>query len=281
MKRSLTIALLLTSTLLMAGGGWSEKKGNGYFKVGEYMIIAGDFFNPVGDIIPITTVSYYATSFYGEYGITDRLTGIAYFPFFVRTTINRIRFEPSGTVIPGDEETNIGDGQIGLKYGFFQNKSFVVATSLILGIPSGEDAGGEGQILQTGDGEFNQLFKVDVSRSFYPQPLYATATLGINNRTRNFSEEFHYGLEVGYTIGDRALIALKIYGVESFKNGVPTGAAGNGIFSNNTEYLGITPEASVYLGDNFGLTAGVGFAARGERILAAPAYQLGVFLQRR
>ena len=279
MKLQFSIIALLLSVQLLAGGGWTEQKGKGYFKLGQYLIVSDDFYNPVGDIIPITTVSYFATSLYGEFGLTDRITGVAYLPFFVRNTLNEIEFRQSGTTIPGDEETNIGDPIIGLKFGLAQKGPIVVAGSILFGIPAGEDRGGDGQIQQTGDGEFNQLVKLEASRSFYPKPLYTTATVGFNNRTRGFSEEFHYGFEIGYTIKDKALLALKIYGVESLKNGDPGGSAGNGIFSNNTEYLSITPEVSYFLGDKFGLTAGIGLAAAGERILASPAYQFGVFYQ--
>ncbi len=281
MKYKAAIVFILVSFDIVAGGGWTEKKGNGYFKLGQYSILASDFYNPKGDIIPITTVGYHATSFYCEYGITDNITAIGYVPFFVRNTLNEIKFRQSGRTIAGDEETNIGDLLVGFKYGLLQQGSIVVGINLLFGVPLGEDRGGEGQILQTGDGEFNQLVKVDISRSFYPKPVYSTVSLGFNNRTKGFSEEFHYGLEVGYLVKDKALLALKVYGVESLKNGDPTGSAGNGIFSNNTEYLSITPEVSYYLGKNWGITAGIGFAARGERILAAPAYQLGIFMQRK
>ncbi len=289
-KRILLTLTLFISINSFAGGGWSEKKGAGFFKLGQYVIISDDFFNPMGEVITIPTVSYYATSIYTEYGLTDRLTGVAYIPFFVRTTLNEIEFRQSGNTIPGDEETNIGDPLIGVKYGFFQDGPFVVGVSLLLGLPLGEDQGGEGQILQTGDGEFNQLIKIDVSRSFYPKPIYATVTAGFNNRTNvfsewgsgnGFSEEIHYGFEIGYTLREKTLIALKIYGVESLKNGDPGGSAGNGIFSNNTEYLSITPEISHNIGNNWGLTGAVGFAFSGERILASPAYQAGVYFNLR
>jgi hypothetical protein len=260
-----------------AGGGWVYQKGSGFLKVNEYVIRSDQFFNPEGEIIDITTVSFYSSNIYAEYGFTDRLTGVLYFPFFVRTTLNKTQFRQSGNELPGDEENNIGDIEVGFKYGFAQDKPVVFSAGIYFGIPSGEDVGGEGGILQTGDGEFNQLFKFEASRSFYPIPLYATATIGFNNRTRGFSEEFHFGLEAGYNISPKFLATVKMYGVESFKNGDPGGSAGNGIFSNNTEYLSIRPGLAYTLKENWGISAEVGFATRGERILASPSYELGVF----
>jgi hypothetical protein len=278
MKKFFIVILFFSSLCLqaVAGGGWSNKKGTGYFKISEYVIRSGDFFNPDGEIIPITTVSLYSSSIYGEYGISDRLTAVAHFPFFVRSTLNAVEFQQSGNRIPGDAVNSVGDALVGFKYGFFQNRKVVLATSLLFGLAFGEDEGGEGGILQTGDGEYNQLIRVEASHSFYPTPAYATLTVGFNNRTRGFSEEIHYGFEFGYALNDW-LLSGRLYGVESLKNGNPEGSAGNGIFSNNTVYLLLAPGITYNFTDHIGAQFEVGFAARGERILASPSYEFGIF----
>lgn len=279
MKKLLLILLFhFTVNTLIAGGGWSTPKGKGYFKLGQNMIIADRFFNPDGEVIDITTISLYTTSLYGEYGLGNNLTGIVYAPFFVRSTINEIEFRQSGNVIPGDEVNDIGDINIGIKYGFFQDKSIVMAASLVLGLPTGNDSGGEGGILQTGDGEFNQLIKLEASHSFYPIPLYVTLFAGFNNRTNNFSDEYHLGLEVGYTL-NRISFNCKVNSVQSLFNGESDGSAGNGVFSNNTEYVSYTPEVNWNITEKLGISANAGFALSGKRILASPNYGLGIYYQ--
>jgi hypothetical protein len=270
--------LFLNASQLQAGGGWSNKKGTGFFKLSEYVIRSDDFYTPEGDIIPITTVSLYSSSIYGEYGVTDRLTAIMHFPFFVRSTINNVEFNQSGTFLPGDEVNSVGDALVGLKYGFFQDRKIVLATSLLFGLAFGEDEGGEGGILQTGDGEYNQMIRIDASHSFYPFPAYTTLTVGFNNRTRNFSDEIHYGFEFGYTV-KKWLLTGRIYGVETLRNGDPEGSTGNGIFSNNTVYLSLFPGVSYHFNEKLGVQFEAGFAARGQRILASPSYELGIFFK--
>lgn len=163
------------------------------------MIYAGSFYGPGGSIVDITTIGLYTTSVYGEYGITNRLTGIAYVPFFVRSTLNEIKFKQTGNIIPGDELSSIGDAELGIKYGLIKDKPVVVSASVMLGLPIGETAGGESQILQTGDGEFNQMIRLDASHSFYPKPFYVSAYGAFNNRTNNFSDEARFGIEFGAT----------------------------------------------------------------------------------
>jgi len=133
--------------------------------------------------------------------------------------------------------------------------------------------------LQTGDGEWNQMITLDASHSFYPKPFYITASLAFNNRTKGFSDEFHYGVEVGYNPSERFTAVLKTYIVNSLYNGNTDTSAANGIFSNNTEYFSFGPEIIYGLSDNIGLTAGGGFAFSGRQILAAPNWSIGAYLK--
>lgn len=271
------LALVLSLTPALAGGGWTPPRGSGFFKLGQNSIIANRFYQPDGTLVDIRTVSLFTTSVYGEYGFTDRLAGIVYAPLFVRSTLNKVEYTSGRPTDPGDFVNSIGDVDVGLKYGIVKNGPVAVSIGLTLGLPLGETAGGDTGLLQTGDGEFNQLLTIEASRSF--GDLYATALLGLNNRTNNFSEEFRYGLEVGYTFGGKLLTQLRLYGVESFKNGTDAGGTGNAIFANDTEFLSLTPEVAYALTDRLGMTASVGLALRGEKILADPNYGIGVYLK--
>ena len=268
---------ILPSISSLAGGGWTPPRGSGFFKLGQNAIIADRFYQPDGSVVSITTISLFTTSVYGEYGFTDRLAGMVYAPLFVRSTLNNVEYTSSRPTVPGDYVNSIGDVDVGLKYGLVKNGPVVLAIGLTLGLPLGETTGGETTLLQTGDGEFNQLLTVEASRSM--GNFYVSALLGVNNRTNNFSEEFRYGLEVGYTFGGKLLAQLRLYGVESFKNGTGEGGGGNSIFANDTEFLSVTPEVAYALTDRLGVTASVGLALRGEKILADPNYGLGVYLK--
>ncbi len=272
-----TLLILLTTTLAQAGGGWPQPKGGGFLKLGQNMIIADQFYQPNGELTDIRTISLFTTSLYGEYGITDRLTAVAYVPFFVRSTLNREE-DPAGELVSeGDFINSVGDTNLGLKYGILTDGPVVVSVGLTLGLPLGSTSGGETGILQTGDGEFNQLITVEASRSF--GSLYTTALLGFNNRTEGFSEEFRYGFEAGYRFG-KLIAQLRLFGVESFENGdMQPGGGGNSIFANNTEFLSVTPEIAYNLTEKLGVSVSAGFALSGKRILADPNYGVGVYWQ--
>jgi protein XagA len=277
-KIKIILSICLFPTLCVAGGGWPQAKGSGYYKLGQNWIIADSFYGPEGDIVSIRTTSLYTTSFYGEYGITKRLTAILYFPFFVRNTLNKEEYYPSGTVISGEALNALGDTDIAFKYGLIVDKPVVLSATLSFGIPLGETSGGEGGILQTGDGEFNQMIRFDASTSFYPAPLYASAYVAFNNRTNDFSDEFRLGAEVGYTFFKKLTAIVKLNIVQSFNNGSDQ-VADNGIFSNNTEYVSPMLEVGYALTEKWGVSASGGYAFSGQNILASPNYGVGVYVK--
>ena len=111
----------------------------------------------------------YITSLYGEYGFSDRLTGIVYFPFFVRALQYETGF--SGTtgevILPGDAVNSVGDTQLTVKYGFnFKTDNIALSASASLGLPFGNNNGGRDGSLQTGTGEWTQMLRLDASKIF-------------------------------------------------------------------------------------------------------------------
>jgi hypothetical protein len=269
--------LLLRVSEVQAGGGWVYGKNKGYVKIAQNVIRSAYFFDGTGEVIDIPTISLYTSSIYAEYGLTDKLTAVVYVPIFVRSTLNAIEFQQSGNTIEGDAVSSFGDTNIGFKCGIFQSKSIVVAASITFGLPLGSSEVTNESVLQTGDGEFNQLVKVEASHSFYPKPYYATVFVGFNNRTQGFSDEFHAGGEFGVTL-NKFVAIIKAYNVSSFYNGNAGDNGANGVFANNTEYFSFTPEIVYQINEKVGMAASSGFAFSGRRILAAPNFSLGLYM---
>ncbi|MFY0598649.1 MAG: hypothetical protein JXR03_03185 [Cyclobacteriaceae bacterium] len=279
LKRSIIVCVfLINASSLLAGGGWTKEKGKGFLKLSQYFILADSYFNPEGNIIDINpNLGVYRTAAYMEYGISNRITGIAYLPFLSRSVLNAQR-QRNGQLVEGDAITTIGDTDIGFKYGIIQNKSIVLSSTITFGLPLGNAKGGRTGTLQTGDGEFNQMLSVDASKSFYPLPIYATATLGFNNRTKGFSDEVRFGFEAGYTIKKFTIIA-RFAGIESLRNGDSTPNAQQGVFGNNIEFMSLSPELIYKITDKFGVSASIGTAFSGRQVLANPSYEGGLFFE--
>ncbi len=278
------IFIFLASTFSFAGGPWPQKKGNGYFKLSQWWIVFDQHYTDVGKIDPNVTSGIYNTSLYAEYGFTNRLTGVIYFPFLSRNTMNNVISATTGeTLIPGEALNSIGDTDLSLKYALNKPGSKVpLAATLTLGLPLGKDEGGTQNNLQTGDGEFNQLLQFDAGTAIAignKVKGFVSSQLGFNNRNKGFSDEIRFGLEGGLgLISNKLWLIARLTGVESLKNGdTAADVTSTSIFANNTEYLSYGIEVAYYVTKRVGFSAGYASAFRGEIIAAKPSYSVGVF----
>lgn len=269
-----------------AGGPWPQKKGKAYIKISEWWIVFKQHYTGTGGLDPNVTTGIFNTTFYGEYGFTDRLTGIAYAPLLSRTYTNNLRSSTTNEIlVKGEALNSIGDLDLALKYGLTKPGAKVpVSATLLLGIPTGRTGAGELGNLQTGDGEFNQMIQVDAGTSFQlgkkkKVNSYVSGYVGFNHRTNEFSEEFRYGFEYGVGLANNKLwLAGKLNAIESFKNGATAeNTTSTSIFANNSEYISYSLEAAYYVTKKVGVSVGYASAFRGEIIAAAPTYSVGVF----
>jgi len=277
--RALSIVLLALATAVPAlADGWPRPKGSGYYQLGFRYVRATQFYEPNRNIVDIPTLSDYVVSFYGEYGLTERLTVLAYVPFVERITLNRVEGEDTGFIFfEGDAVTSIADADVGIRYGLFKQGNTVLSLSAKLGIPLGQTEQENGLI--TGDGELNQFVGLELGHSFWPAPAYATASAGFNNRINGFSDEFSFKVEGGYTLAQKLTLIGRVGGVFSLKNGDDPRLGGTGgLYGNNQQYVLYGIEASYTLTESVGIAVGAEGATLGENVLAAPAFRMGFFV---
>ncbi len=266
----------MTPSVLMAQA-WTKSKGAGFYKLDFTSIRASNVLDATGELVPFRSLGNYTTSFYGEHGITNKITAIAYVPFFVRNVVNETKGAQTGNIIePGITNNNFGDVDLGVRFAL-PVKAFAMSATLTLGLPTGDAK--QADALFTGDGEFNQMLKLAAGTG--GKRWWSQVAMGFNNRTKSFSDEFRYDFEVGYKFfNDRFLAIFKINGIESLNNGSAK-AANTGLFSNNVEYMGVGPEFLYYANakKTIGVSARVAGAFKGQNILAAPSTSVGVFAE--
>lgn len=276
-----TIAVFLFISISFAGGPWPQPQGKGYFKLTQWWTVFDQHYTDMGLIDPNVTSGIFNTSIYVEYGFTKNLTGVAYLPFFSRNYMNNLVSGTTGDIlVPGDAINSLGDADLGIKYAF--PTKLPLAATLTFGLPLGQSVGGELDNLQTGDGEFNQMLQIDAGAGFNVTSdisFYMSTMIGVNNRTKGFSDEFRYSVEGGFGFLDKKLWLIgRLLGVESFKNGETAGSVtSTSIFANNSEHLSYSVEAAAYVYKKIGISASYTAPIRGEIISANPAYSVGVF----
>lgn len=280
MKKNILLFLLFGMSIGHAQ--WVQKKGTGYYKAGFWWLEANAHFTNVGLVDPNATRGLFISSFFGRYGLHDKVTLIAYVPH-TRVYQNKQVFSSGRDPIPGQEFSSLGDINFGAEMQLRNNSNWVLSTSLILGLPTGTSDGGSDGSYQTGDGEFNQLFRLHVGRSYRlgKKQFYAKAHIGVNQRSKGFSDELRAGAETGTKIFNQKLLVLcRINIIESFQNGYLDATNSNGsIFANNVEVINVGGELIYNLFKAWSISLTAAFPARGRLIYRAPAVSTGISLQ--
>lgn len=267
------------------GGPWVQKKGKSYFKLSEWWLVFDEHYTSAGLKDPNVTTGVYNTFLYGEYGITNRFTGIVSSALFSRNYMNNLVSGTTGkTIVAGDAVNYLGDTDLGFKYQLSKKDAKVpMALSIVLGLPIGKSAAGDAMNLQTGDGEFNQIIQFDIGKGFTvfkKRQAYYALYGGFNNRSNGFSEEIRFGGEFGIEFFSKKLwVIARVNGIESMKNGATAETVtSTSIFANNSEYISYSVEVNQYFSNKIGLSVGLASALRGEIIAAAPSFSAGIFL---
>ncbi|MEO9967506.1 MAG: hypothetical protein ABJF11_17045 [Reichenbachiella sp.] len=280
-KVLIAMSLIIIAFKGFAGGGWTQGKRDLYLKIGQQWVVFNQFYDRDGNTVSDRSRSFGTTSLYAEYGFTDKLTAILYFPFYSKSTMFEQRNSANGmTLLAGESFSSIGDTNVGVKYALPTGDQIAMSASLTLGLPLGEINKGSDGSLQTGDGEFNQMLSLDMSTSFGVGKLYPylSLNLGLNNRTKGFSDEFRYGLEVGVGIS-RFNFIMKVTGVKSLFNGtVDDNLFFEGLLANNTEYVIMSPEIAVKMSDRWGVSISMAKTTSGRLMYVQPSYTIGIYL---
>lgn len=273
MKQLILSLAIFAQGALLAGGGWTQPKGKGFFLVSQRVISGTNYYNSEGVIVASPSLSTFTSNIYGEYGITNRLTGVFYSP--ILTSVSRGEgIDATGKLFIEDQAAGLGDIDLGLQYQLLKG-TWNLSASVVFGLPTGNHFAGTTGTLRLGDNEFNQLVKADLSRSFNHN-LFGTIFAGFNNRTNGFSDEIHYGGEFGYSKNKLTAI-LKIYGRKSLFNEFRKDEYIPGIYSDNLEYFSFSPQVLYDITDHIGVLAEAGFAGMSRNIIASPSWTIGVY----
>ncbi len=265
------VFFLLFPYFSIAGGGWTPDKGNGFFSFSQRSTSGIYWASTKGKIGQTPRASYYSTSIYGEYGISNQWCGLIYSPF-LSVAQQAEGIDEFGNSFEADHAIGIGDLDIGIKRSIL-NKKIAISSTLWLGLPTGDFNAGKTNELHLGDGEFNQLLQLDVSKGF--GKFWGTIYMGFNNRTNRNSDDVHFGGEIGYKT-KRLVFITKLNGRYSTFNGNRPETNYPSLYSNNIEYFGINTQAMYFFKNNWGIVLDAGFAAHYRNIITVPSLGIGL-----
>ena len=265
-KFLLAIALCVLVPHTAYGGAWTLQKGQVWSKLNLLTQSTSEHYLANGDVgeFPAT---YKSNQLFFDmfYGVSDRVDIGIQIPYCG----NKFVDIASAVGLPEEnaKESGIGDLRGYTKINLVQQA--VVAT-LKLGFkaPIGEyRAAPEAISVSEGQWDFDVIFQI--GGSLYPAPMYANIDLGIRLRQENETgydppEELIYNAEIGYSLTDNFLFALKLEGLRGDDR--------------RTTY--VVPTVLIGLNQNLSLETSMRMTISGRKAFAGNIWAVGISYQK-
>lgn len=270
---SLFLILIFVIPSTMSAGPWTRKAGTGFLQLGFSTIPYKKVYNDQSTKELVNgTVSNSVVQLFGDVGITDELAVTAAIPVVF---ISAKDLQGAGPSSPSN--SGIGDINLALRYGFYNQNGWAITGTSLFGLPTGDDTNVDG--LLTGDGEFNVALGFAIGRSLYPAPAFASAELSYDIRSKNFSNDILYNIEVGYGLMEQRLyVILQMSGRKSTssKATVITPASRFGLNTQNQEFNAIIPKLFYHAGGGWGVSVSLATATHGRNVAGGFVFAAGV-----
>lgn len=252
------------ASLLIAGqahaGAWTLKERTAYNKIAANFFTSKETFGTGAE--GFEEFTDYTVNYYGEFGITDRLTVIAQVP---------LRLSENTTDGQSVDNFGVGDVDIGVRYNLL-NEKWVLSSQFLYKAPFLYD---EDDDLPLGNGQSDFEFRLQLGRSLYPYG-YVGFEAGYRFRSEEPSDEFRYLAEYGFDLNDKVYLRTKLDVIKAIDStNVELDTTGNPNFPAAFDLGKI--EASI--GYKFNSRQSIEFTFTesifGENILDGQTYQLG------
>lgn len=268
-------AALLVGAPARAGGGWTRKKTHGYVKVGLTLANTTKYHPLAGGTVTTAQFKQQVYSVYGEYGLTDRLEATLNFPVFRRATFPETS--------PGQ---GVGDPEFGVRYGVLTGKwplAVAVAAQAPLGDPNARGIFQNDPttfvFLPTGNGQWNIWTRAALSHSLGARPAYFTLDAGYNVRTAGFTDQYTYGVQLGYRFFDKLWLTANLRTLDNVSAPNPTKLSNIGL-GEGVAYSTAGVGASFAFTKHFSATADVaGGFGKLRNVYSGAQYTFGAALE--
>jgi hypothetical protein len=274
-SRLMLLAGLVVLSADPADAQWTESRGAGWFQVATYSHRTStrydergaktDLFNEGGRS---ATTSLFVT---GVIGIREGLD------FWAQVPVHRLVFND---VVEERRSTGVGDPRIHLRFGHKLTGLDLGnwAAALRVGVKfKGGEFPIDSEIIPLTEGQRDAEIILELGRSFWPRPLYATLWLGYRWRAENKPVRRRPGNErfLQATVGGSNSGWNWKLSVEAM-DGDPSEIFGISIPSSRRDFLQILPSIGRKVGPG-GLEVGVRLPVSGRNLPAGTAWFLGYF----
>jgi len=215
----------------------------------------------------------------GAAGIRPRLTALFSVPLLIHNSVEGETDVP-GNYTKDKSVTRPGDIEIGARYGINQSGPFTASFTLFQSLGTGSrDKGEFGEVLNTGFADFNTRAYFDLLFKLR-NTWHVKLQMGLNNRNKGFSDEFHAGALLHIDV-------MKNIGLDLFGNGIfpfentkfEPKIYQLGLFHNNYGILNAGATVKWQREKGVGCFGGIAVPIKGQFIYDTPVLRAGVILR--
>jgi hypothetical protein len=248
-------------------------KGRGYVNVSFAYLRAEELAQPDGTIFDIPRFTSSTASFYGAYGLTDRLTVTASIPFL---RYSNLQDQPDEL----GREGGFGDVALGLQVQLAAKGPWVFATRGMVQAPTGDETISEG-LQATGSGAWEGLLAGGAGVSLLGGRGYGYVEVGYNYRASGLRDTLFYDVQVGWNASPQVTVAWSFRGLQPFSQEAGARTAGSLVgLGDRVTYTHFGPTAIVKLGRGWGLQLGADGVFNARNLAKGPTFRGGVTWQR-
>ena len=265
-KFLLAIALCALLPHTAYAGAWTLQKGQVWSKLNLLTQSTSEHYLENGDVgeFPAT---YKSNQVFFDifYGVNDRVDIGIQIPYCG----NKFVDIASAVGLPEEnaKESGIGDLRGYTKINLVQQ---AIVSTLKLGFkaPIGEYRAAP-EAISVSEGQWDFDIILQIGGSLYPAPMYANIDLGFRLRQENDTgydppEELIYNAEIGYSLTDKFLLALKL----------------EGIHGDDRRITNVAPTFLIGLNQNLSLETSMRMAVSGRKSFAGNMWAIGISYQK-
>ncbi len=275
--------LLVYSTIIgsmniaFAQSAWTKKEKEIYTQVSFNDISNySSVFNKNGeDFKPSRVITDQTLQFYGEYGLTDKLTLTASIPFKLLKTGDLVNNSTFPATIEEGSFNALGNIRLSSRYKL-SDKKINIAAQIDLDLPTSSFDEATG--LRSGFDATTILPTIAVGKGF--KNFYVQSFGGVFFRTNDYSNGLKFYAEGGYKFFNRLWVAAFIDIVDSFEDGDAVPESTNletFLYFNDSEYSGFGYKIIGEITDSFGVTAAMAGAFSANLEAKKASYNVGLY----
>ena len=273
MKRLVGALACVLAAPAVEAGPWPQGRQHAYTKLSFQHLSARKYAQPDGTIFEIPRFRSSEWSFFGSFGLTDRLTLWANVPLVRSSDLDDDPDELG-------RESGFGDLGFALQAQLGSHGGWVFAVRGAFQIPTGDETRSEG-LQATGSGVFEGSGVFGAGRSLAGGRGYGFVEAGYKYRGGGLKDAFVYTAQLGWNAGRRVTFAWNVRGEEPFSH--EPGTAGLNSFvgvGDRVTYVVFGPSAIFQLGRGWGVQLDVEGSFHARNLAKGPMFRAGVTYQR-